>query len=162
MPGIDFERKILKLLDVYLTSHHINAYVKRISMTRFKSQHIDLEVDSAKKRWYLGIECKSVSIKRGDPILFYFSTHFKNDQFERISSFLDRSGRRGFLALEVENYYMNHKSKSDKLKRPIYIVRWKDLEKVYEENKALRLDEVPHRKLHKLDSKEWNVEEAFR
>lgn len=131
-------------------------------MTRWQKQHIDIEVDSAKRKWFLGIECKSVSIKRGEPILFYFSTHFKNDQFERITSFIKKSGRRGFLALEVEHYFLNHGSRSESTKRPIYIVAWKHLEKAYEGGKTLKIDEVPHRQLKKVDSREWNVETAFR
>jgi len=51
------------------------------------------------------IECKSISMDKGAGAL-YFSQHFTTDkqgihQIERISEFLLKSGRRGYLAVKL-------------------------------------------------------------
>jgi hypothetical protein len=111
MPGYTFEKKIQKVIKSHLEANNITGIVKRIPMTKFQAQHIDLEIDSPEKSWYCGIECKSCEIalksrKPPPPVHFTFSSHFGEGQFERISEFLSKSGRRGFMALEVN--YVRH------------------------------------------------------
>ena len=84
-------------------------------------------VDSLDPDLYLGIECKSISVEKGASAL-YFTQHFTVDkkgihQIDRISDYLNRSGRRGFLAVELR-LGTGHD-------REAYMVPWEELEKSY-------------------------------
>jgi len=75
-------------------------------------------VDSFDRKYYLGVECKSISLAKGTSKL-YFSQHFSDGQIERINRFLEKSGRAGWLAVELK--------KGKGHLREAHLVPWKEV-----------------------------------
>ena len=99
----DFERTLVKSFNESFTDSGTLALAYRLKQSRFYTQLLDVLVDSGNPDLYMGIECKSISVEKGEGAL-YFSQHFTTDkkgihQIERISEFLRQTGRRGFLLL---------------------------------------------------------------
>ncbi|MDY6788710.1 MAG: hypothetical protein SVV03_01975 [Candidatus Nanohaloarchaea archaeon] len=98
-----FERGLVKAFNRYFEESHTDGIAYRRKQHRFSSQFLDVLVDSEDPRFYMGLEGKSLKTKSANTL--YFSQHFSeaNDthQVRRISDFLERSGRRGFLAVEL-------------------------------------------------------------
>ena len=96
----DFEREIVRCLNRYFKTHHIQGFAYRLKQSRFTSQYVDVLVDSLNPSYYLSIECKSIIDRK-----LYFSQHFHSDknkvhQVDAISEFLAKTGRIGYLAVE--------------------------------------------------------------
>jgi Holliday junction resolvase len=96
----DFEREIVRCLNRFFKTHHIQGFAYRPRQHTFTSQYGDVLADSLNPSWYLSIECKSITDKK-----LYFSQHFPVDnnkvhQVDAISDFLSRTGRIGYLAVE--------------------------------------------------------------
>lgn len=155
----EFERMLVNSLNAYIEENGIKAISYRLKQHRFTPQFLDVLVDSLNPDLYLGIECKSISVDKGANAL-YFSQHFTVDkngihQIERISDYLNRSGRRGFLAVELR-LGPGHG-------REAYIIPWKELEKEYlNQNLKLTLKEIRsfpeikrEGKDYKVDPREW-------
>ena len=155
----EFERMLVNSLNAYIEENGIKAISYRLKQHRFTPQFLDVLVDSLNPDLYLGIECKSISVDKGANAL-YFSQHFTVDkngihQIERISDYLNRSGRRGFLAIELR-LGPGHG-------REAYIIPWKELEKEYlNQNLKLTLQEIRsfpeirrEGKDYKVDPREW-------
>ncbi|AYK15448.1 MAG: hypothetical protein GX302_11420 [Methanosarcina flavescens] len=155
----EFERMLVNSLNAYIEENGIKAISYRLKQHRFTPQFLDVLVDSLNPDLYLGIECKSISVDKGANAL-YFSQHFTVDkngihQIERISDYLNRSGRRGFLAVELR-LGPGHG-------REAYIIPWKELEKEYlNQNLKLTLQEIRsfpeirrEGKDYKVDPREW-------
>ncbi len=115
-----FEREIVRSLNNFFEQNKIDAIAYRIKQHRFSSQVLDVLVDSPQRNYYLGIECKSISTKTG---ALYFTQHFGIDQIGRIDDFLHRSGRKGFLAVELRY------GKGMPIRA--HIIKWKDLKRRY-------------------------------
>lgn len=103
----DFERVLVNSYNQYFKTNNTKALAYRLKQSRFAPQPIDINVDSREPALYLGIECKSISTDKGASAL-YFSQHFTVDkrgkhQIERISDYLDKTGRKGYLAVELRN-----------------------------------------------------------
>ncbi len=106
------ETQIVAGLNRFFRERSIDAVAYRIRQHRFAPQVVDLLVDSRHWRYYLAMEVKSISVEKGTRSL-YFSQHFhqarkangngdsRDNQVDRISDFLKRSGRIGFLAVEL-------------------------------------------------------------
>ncbi|HWQ48185.1 MAG TPA: hypothetical protein VN414_04415 [Methanosarcina sp.] len=123
----EFEHMLVNSFNAYIEEKGIRAISYRLKQHRFTPQFLDVLVDSLNPDLYLGIECKSISVDKGANAL-YFSQHFTVDkngihQIERISDYLNKSGRRGFLAVELR-MGPGHG-------REAYIVPWNELEKKY-------------------------------
>ncbi|RXA20406.1 hypothetical protein EQO05_04510 [Methanosarcina sp. MSH10X1] len=155
----EFERMLVNSFNAYIEENGIRAISYRLKQHRFTSQFLDVLVDSLNPDLYLGIECKSISVDKGANAL-YFSQHFTVDkkgihQIERISEYLDRSGRHGFLAVELR-LGPGHG-------REAYMVPWDELEKKYRsQNLKLTLQEIRNcpeikreGKDYKVDPREW-------
>ena len=155
----EFERMLVNSLNAYIEENGIKAISYRLKQHRFTPQFLDVLVDSLIPDLYMGIECKSISVDKGANAL-YFSQHFTVDkngihQIERISDYLNRSGRRGFLAVELR-LGPGHG-------REAYIIPWKELEKEYfNQNLKLTLQEIRsfpeirrEGKDYKVDPREW-------
>lgn len=155
----EFERMLVNSINAYIEENGIRAISYRLKQHRFTAQFLDVLVDSLNPDLYLGIECKSISVDKGANAL-YFSQHFTVDkkgihQIERISDYLNRSGRRGFLAVELR-LGPGHG-------REAYMVPWKELEKEYlSQNLKLTLQEIRsfteirrEGKDYKVDPREW-------
>ncbi|TGC10982.1 hypothetical protein [Methanolobus halotolerans] len=102
----DFERTLVQSFNIYFEESNLKGIAHRLKQHRFTPQFLDVLVDSLDPDYYLGIECKSISVDKGAKAL-YFTQHFTIDkngshQIDRISDFLIRSGRTGFLAIELK------------------------------------------------------------
>ena len=101
----EFERVMVQSFNRYFNQNSIKAIAYRLKQHRFTPQFLDVLVDSLNPDYYIGIECKSISVDKGANAL-YFTQHFTVDkrgvhQIDRISDFLKNSGRNGFLAVEL-------------------------------------------------------------
>lgn len=126
----EFERELVRSFNTSFERSRIDGIAYRIKQHRFSSQALDILVDSLNPDYYLGIECKSVSTKKGASAL-YFTQHFSTDkngthQIERIDEFLKKSGRTGFLAVELRR----GAGKS----RKAYIIKWSELKRRYDDD----------------------------
>ncbi|MEM3208190.1 MAG: hypothetical protein QXQ87_09215 [Halobacteria archaeon] len=103
MSGPTTETRLVLAFNRFLGGDGV-AY--RIREARYAEQIVDFLVDS-KRFGYQGWEAKSIQLSKGARAL-YFSQHFHQSrpedqgcQVNRISEFLRRSGRKGFLAVEL-------------------------------------------------------------
>jgi len=155
----EFERMLVNSFNAYIEENGIRAISYRLKQHRFTPQFLDVLVDSLNPDLYLGIECKSISVEKGANAL-YFSQHFTVDkngvhQVERISDYLKKSGRRGFLAVELR-LGPGHG-------REAYMVPWNELKKkYYTQNLKLTLEEIRsfpeirrEGKDYRVDPREW-------
>ncbi len=99
-----FEGDMVLALNAFLRKGKTGkAY--RLRQSRYQSQFLDILVDSAESRYYLGIECKSINAVKYKKL--YWATYFSQaggiHQLERISKFLQETGRKGLLAVELRN-----------------------------------------------------------
>ncbi|WP_086637379.1 hypothetical protein [Methanonatronarchaeum thermophilum] len=97
----EFERDLVKSFNSYFEKNGVRAIAYRRKQHRFSSQFVDILVDSIKPDYYIAIENKSISTAKGAKKL-YFSQHFSKNQVERIDTFLNKSGRNGYLAVELK------------------------------------------------------------
>jgi Holliday junction resolvase len=96
----DFEREIVRCLNRFFKTHHIEGFAYRRRQYTFTGQYGGVLTDSHNPSYHLSIECKSIIDKK-----LYFSQHFHASrdnvhQVDAISDFLAKSGRVGFLAVE--------------------------------------------------------------
>lgn len=135
----EFERGLVTSFNNYFQANTIHGISYRLKQHRFTSQFLDVLVDSLNPDYYLGIECKSISVEKGSKAL-YFTQHFTTDkkgvhQITRISDFLDHSGRTGFLAVELR-FGAGHS-------RQAYAIPWKDiLERFNSDSLKFTIDEI--------------------
>lgn len=126
----EFERELVKAFNRYFEDSEENGIAYRRKQHRFSSQFVDVLVDSIRPEFYLAIENKSISTSATNKL--YFSQHFSESedghQVERISRFLRKSGRKGFLAVEVKRG-RGHQRKA-------YLIPWKDLKQKYDAGEA--------------------------
>jgi Holliday junction resolvase len=104
--------------------------------------------------FYLAIENKSVKTKSTNKL--YFSQHFSvsdgGHQVERISDFVDRSGRKGFLAVEFKRGVGRP--------RKAFLVPWKDVRDRYQDGQAgFHLDEIKEYPEVLRDSQDYSIAE---
>jgi Holliday junction resolvase len=96
----DFEREIVRCLNRFFKTHHIEGFACRLRQRRATGQYGDVLVDSLNPSFYLSVECKSIPDKK-----LYFSQHFpvnrnKVHEVDGIPDFLTKTGRTGYLAVE--------------------------------------------------------------
>jgi hypothetical protein len=151
----EFEHMLVNSFNAYIEENEIRAISYRLKQHRFTPQFLDVLVDSLNPDLYLGIECKSISVDKGANAL-YFSQHFTVDkngihQIERISNYLNKSGRRGFLAVELR-LGPGHG-------REAYMVPWNELEKKYfDKDLKLTLQEIRSFPKIKREGKDYKVD----
>jgi len=130
----EFERQLADGFNQYFDNRDIDAIAYRRKQHRFSSQVLDILVDSFDRKYYLGVECKSISLAKGTNKL-YFSQHFSDEQIERINRFLEKSGRAGWLAVELK--------KGKGHLREAHLVPWKEvIDKKNNEEKGLSVEEI--------------------
>ncbi len=127
----NFERELVKSFNDSFSERGIDAIAYRMKQHRFSQQMLDILVDSHDRQYYLGIECKSIAPTKGLSAL-YFSQHFTTDkkgehQVAKMNGFIRRSGRNGFLAVELR--MGSGKSKA------AHFVPWSNVWKRYNEGK---------------------------
>lgn len=126
----EFERELVKSFNVFFSDHNINGIAYRIKQHRFSAQILDVLVDSLDTKYYLGIECKSISTDKGASTL-YFTQHFSVDksgahQIVKIDEFLKKSGRKGYLAIELR--------KGSGRTKIAYLIEWNEVMKRFMSN----------------------------
>lgn len=131
----EFERVLVQSFNTYFEDNNSRGIAYRLKQHRFTSQFLDVLVDSLDPDYYMGIECKSISVDKGARAL-YFTQHFTTDkngvhQIERISDFLLKSGRNGFLAVELKMGVGRS--------REAYMIPWTELCRKYEEESTLKI-----------------------
>jgi Holliday junction resolvase len=130
----DFEREIVRCLNRFFVSNHIQGFAYRLKQHKFTSQYVDVLVDSLNPSYYLSIECKSIGDKK-----IYFSQHFHADknnvhQVDAISDFLAKTGRIGFLAVE----FRQGPGKANEA----YMLPWAVVVAHYRENRGITIDDA--------------------
>jgi len=133
----EFERQLVNAFNDHFDESHVNGIAYRRKQHRFSSQFVDVLVDSIRPEFYLAIENKSVSTKATNKL--YFSQHFSESedghQVDRINEFLRRSGRKGFLAVEVK--------RGRGKQRKAFLIPWKELLERYENGETgVHIDEL--------------------
>ncbi|HQD25983.1 MULTISPECIES: Holliday junction resolvase [Methanoculleus] len=96
----NFELEVASCINRFFAQRKMQGFAYRLKQSKFNTQYVDVLVDSLDPRYYLAIECKSISGKK-----LYFSKHFHLDknnvhQVDSITDFIRKTGRRGFLAVE--------------------------------------------------------------
>lgn len=121
----DFERSLVKSFNSYFNDRGIRGIAYRRKQHRFSSQFVDVLVDSFNPDFYLAIENKSLKTSSSNTL--YFTQHFSESkeghQVERITDFLHRSGRRGFLAVELRRGIGKP--------RKAFMIPWKEVNNAY-------------------------------
>lgn len=150
----DFERELVNAFNNFFEEEEINGIAHRKKQHRFSSQLCDVLVDSAHEMFYLAIENKSVKTSSTNKL--YFSQHFSNSnnghQVARISDFLDRSGRKGFLAVELK--------RGRGRPRKAYMVPWQIVRDRYEAGETgIHLEEIQDYPEILRSSEEYSVAE---
>lgn len=130
----EFERELVLSFNAFFESTNIRGISHRLKQHRFTPQFLDVLVDSLDPDYYLGIECKSISVDKGANAL-YFTQHFTVDkkgvhQIDRISDFLRRSGRTGYLAVELRM--------GAGCARKAHIIPWDKLNERYHDASSLK------------------------
>jgi Holliday junction resolvase len=133
----DFERALVNSFNQFFAEEGIEGIAHRKKQHRFSSQLCDVLVDSPHDTFYLAIENKSVKTSSSNKL--YFSQHFSKSenghQVERIKDFIERSGRQGYLAVELKR----GRGKS----RKAYMVPWSEVWRKYSEDESgIHLDEL--------------------
>ncbi|PSG99406.1 MAG: hypothetical protein BRC29_04790 [Nanohaloarchaea archaeon SW_7_43_1] len=133
----DFERELVNAFNRFFQEEEIEGIAHRKKQHRFSSQLCDVLVDSPHDMFYMAVENKSVKVTSTNKL--YFTQHFSvsddGHQIARISDFLDRSGRQGYLAVELKR----GRGRS----RKAYMVPWSFIRDKYEsDGKGIHLDEL--------------------
>lgn len=122
----EFERELVKAFNRFFEENNERGIAYRRKQHRFSSQFVDVLVDSIRPEFYLAIENKSISTSATNKL--YFSQHFSESedghQVDRIDDFLRRSGRKGFLAVEVK--------RGRGRQRKAFLIPWKRLKERYD------------------------------
>ena len=152
----EFERSLVNSFNRFFRSEGIRGIAYRRKQHRFSSQFVDILVDSFNPDYYLAIENKSLKTSTSDKL--YFSQHFsKNEeghQVERIDNFIHRSGRRGFLAVELR--------RGCGKPRKAFMIPWDEILERYEgDSTGLSVDEIKKFPEIRRDSAEYLVEKTM-
>ena len=133
----DFERSLVNSFNNFFEEEQIEGIAHRKKQHRFSSQLCDVLVDSPHETFYLAIENKSIKTSSSQKL--YFSQHFSDTeeghQVERITDFVKRSGRKGYLAVELK--------RGRGRQRKAYMVRWDEVWRMYSQGQSgIHLEEL--------------------
>ena len=111
---LKFESILVKSLQTATEESGVRALVYKYPMTKYQMQGFDVYVDSPVSSWYRAYECKSLDFTEPAPL--YFSSHFHVSkgvhQLDYESSILAKSGRSGYLAVELRRKKSSDRSVS--------------------------------------------------
>lgn len=153
----EFERELVKAFNNFFEEEDISAFAHRKKQHRFSSQVCDVLVDSKHEMFYLAIENKSV--KTSSTGKLYFSQHFSEannlHQVERISDFVEKSGRKGFLAVELK--------RGRGKPREGYMIPWRKIRERYENgNPGMSIEEIKQHPQLMRSSGTYSIEKICR
>jgi Holliday junction resolvase len=114
-----FETQLVHAFQNYFIENNIKAIAYRYRQLLWCGQFADIAVDSASNEYYLGVECKSIQTKK----LYFGKVHFQENQVQRLTEFLDISGRKGYLGLEFRHRGMKSEG---------YLIPWTFVKEVYD------------------------------
>jgi len=123
----NFENELTKAINRSFGEEGIAC---RRKQAKYTNQIFDILVDHPKN--YIAIECKS--IKASSTNKLYWSQHFSDNQIEKESNFLKKSGRNGFLAVELRRGRGKPKE--------AYLYGWLDLLDYYRTKKGISIEDV--------------------
>ena len=103
MTGQDFERSVVHAFNDYAELYTKKLVAYRHIQMRYQPQLFDVLVDSRANEFYLAIECKSIDPNTVDKLYFKKAFNWKNGECQvvRETDWLSRSGRNGFLVVEL-------------------------------------------------------------
>jgi len=151
-----FERDLVKAFNRYFDHEDLSGIAYRRKQHRFSSQFLDILVDSPYDDLYMGIENKSLKTQSNNTL--YFSQHFSESdnghQVERITEFLNRSGRKGFLAIELK--------RGRGRTRKAYLVPWEIIDRKYTTDAVgLTLEDIKRFPEIERDGSEYDIAAAL-
>lgn len=151
-----FERKLVNALNSYFEENRLNAIAYRRKMSKYTKQFCDVLVDSKHDKYYLAIENKSIDVSSRTKL--YFSQHFSNNgkhQIETISDFIEKSGRSGFLAVELR--------RGRGKPRKAFIVPWRVLKGKYDSDEVgISIEELKEKHIELgRKSSDYKVDQMF-
>jgi Holliday junction resolvase len=152
-----FERDLVKAFNRHFEDTGINGIAYRRKQHRFSSQFLDILVDSRHPDFYLGIENKSLKTSSSNTL--YFTQHFSasddGHQIDRITEFLKRSGRKGYLAVELK--------RGRGKQRKAYLIPWDEVDRKYTTDAVgLTTEKIKEFPEIERDGTEYNIKETIR
>jgi hypothetical protein len=148
MRGNTFERDMVKAYNVFFRERKIKGYAYRLKQYKYTRQLIDILVDSPFQEYYQAVECKSIKITKGKNNI-NFHSYFSEGQLENEYRFIDLTGRRGILAVELRHTPDSYIGKRgvrggcSKVWREAYLVPFEYVWEVYLSGaRSLSVDEV--------------------
>lgn len=152
----EFERDLVKAFNRYFEGNGLNGIAYRRKQHRYSDQFCDVLVDSNDSRFYLGVENKSVKLSSSKKL--YFTQHFSHSngihQIDKISNFLKRSGRKGYLAIELKR----GRGKS----RKAFLIPWEFIKDKYESGEVgIELGRCDRFKEIDRVSNDYDIENIF-
>jgi Holliday junction resolvase len=152
----EFERQLVNAFNDHFDESHVNGIAYRRKQHRFSSQFVDVLVDSQHPDFYLAIENKSLKAQQNRTL--YFSQHFSesNDghQVERITNFVEESGRTGYLALEMR--------RGRGKPRKAYLIPWDVIDRKYTTGAVgLDLEDIETFPEIERDGKTYKIRQAI-
>ncbi|MFB6077132.1 MAG: hypothetical protein ABEK12_03310 [Candidatus Nanohaloarchaea archaeon] len=152
----EFERELVNAFNRFFEAAGPSGIAYRRKQHRFSSQFVDVLVDSIRPEFYLAIENKSISTSATNKL--YFSQHFSESkdghQVDRISRFLDRSGRTGYLAVEMK--------RGRGKPRRAFMIPWRALRQRYENDATgIHIDEFDSFIEIDRDAEQYDIAPVF-
>lgn len=102
MQGSGFERDVVKAYNTFFREKKIKGFAYRLKQYKYTEQLIDIVVDSPYQEFYQAVECKSIKITKGK-MSINFNSYFSEGQIDNEHRFLELTGRRGVLAVELRH-----------------------------------------------------------
>lgn len=152
----EFERELVKAFNRFFADNGVDGIAYRRKQHRFSSQFVDVLVDSGRPEYYLAIENKSVKTSAANKL--YFTQHFSESedghQVDRITDFVKRSGRRGYLAVELK--------RGRGKPRKAYMIPWRALRRRYDAGEVgIPLEDLDRFYEIDRDSADYNIGAIF-
>lgn len=151
----EFERELVNAFNRFFDTNTVNAIAYRRKQHRFSSQFCDILVDSIHPEYYLAIENKSISTRATNKL--YFSQHFTDNelhQVDRITNFLNKSGRTGYLAVEVKRGHGKP--------RKAFLIPWNHVHHRFTADETgIHLDELDQFTELDRNATDYTVEQVF-
>jgi len=121
-----FEAMLVRCFNEYYTKEKIAAMAYRLPQIRYRTQGFDVFSDSRYYEYYSAFECKSVEAVEERPLYFsqYFHVSKGVHQLEHENSIIARSGRTGFLAVELK--------RRRGLRKAVHLVPWRIVMRHYD------------------------------
>lgn len=152
----EFERQLVKAFNWRFKGDNTpEGLAYRQKQHRFSSQLCDIMIDSGDDDYYLAVENKKLKTQSEKKL--YFSQHFsvsnEGHQAERMQEFIEKSGRTGFLAVELRRGVGKP--------RKAYMIPWEDVYNKYDNDESgLSLKEIKEYCEIPRDSSQYTISDS--